>query len=192
MTLNIETVYAIPGFLDTAEAYLLHNLAKSQEQATVVEIGTFYGRATYCLATGAQASGGHVYTIDPYAPYTVGEMTVTPRIAQAVGEMLKKHGLAECVTPIIDSGVNVAQAWDTESTPGAGKPVDVLFIDGSHEYRDVKADFRAWQKHVRGVIAFHDASGNWPGVSRLLAEILAAGKWERVAAADATVVIRRV
>lgn len=182
--MNIDTVYDIPGFLDTHEAYLLNRLAKSQEQAVIVEIGTYYGRATYCLATGAKERGGHVTTIDSYEPHKIGEMIVTAAIPAEVGAMLKTYGLANVVTPIIDRAANVSRTWD--------RPIDVLFIDGSHEYRDVKADFKAWQKHVRGVVAFHDASGNWPGVSRAIAEILDAGKWEQVAAADATVVIRRV
>lgn len=38
------------------------------------------------------------------------------------------------------------------------KPIDFLFIDGSHYYNDVKEDFRMYSQLVRpgGIIAFHD------------------------------------
>src|SRR5205085_9029904 len=40
----------------------------------------------------------------------------------------------------------------------AGRPVDVLFIDGDHRYEGVKADFEAYSPLVRpgGLVAFHD------------------------------------
>lgn len=39
-----------------------------------------------------------------------------------------------------------------------GEMVDFLFIDGSHYYNDVKADFEVYKELVRpgGVVAFHD------------------------------------
>jgi predicted O-methyltransferase YrrM len=40
----------------------------------------------------------------------------------------------------------------------AGRPIDVLFIDGDHRYAGVKADFAAYSPFVRpgGLVAFHD------------------------------------
>lgn len=40
----------------------------------------------------------------------------------------------------------------------AGRPIDVLFIDGDHRYAGVKADFDAYSPLVRpgGLVAFHD------------------------------------
>ncbi len=51
------------------------------------------------------------------------------------------------------------------------EPLDFLFIDGSHEYEDVKADFDNYHGLVRpgGVIGFHDV--NHPPVKRLWDEI---------------------
>lgn len=181
--MNIDTVYDIPGFLDTHEAYLLNHLAKSQQQAVIVEIGTYYGRATYCLATGAKVSGAHVYTIDAYTPHTIGEMIVLPEIAQAVKVMLKEQVLGRHVTMMIGEAKAIGKIWE--------KPIDLLFIDGSHEYKDVKADFNAWKKHVKGVIAFHDYTDHWPGVQKFVNELVASEQWAIVEQADATVVLRK-
>jgi predicted O-methyltransferase YrrM len=172
----------IPGWLDTEESYLLERLAKSAQ--IIVEIGTYHGRSTYVLATGAKQGGGHVTTIDAYKPYEVGEMKVTAAIPKAVKAMLKRLDLADVVTTVIDDGVKVAKTWDT--------PVDLLFIDGSHEYKDVKTDFKAWSKHVDGLIAFHDYTDHWPGVQKFIDELIAAGEWAIAERADATVVLKRV
>jgi len=37
-----------------------------------------------------------------------------------------------------------------------GKPIDILFIDASHWYRDVKKDFEIYSPLCTGIIAFHD------------------------------------
>ena len=44
----------------------------------------------------------------------------------------------------------IAKTWN--------KPIHLLFIDGSHEYEDVLADFRNFYPHVipGGIVAFHD------------------------------------
>lgn len=172
----------IPGWLDTEETYLLERYASQAH--IIVEIGTYYGRSTYVLATGAKQNGGYVTTIDAYKPHEIGEMKVTEDIPKAVNAMLKRLDLSDVVTAVIDDGVNVAKTWSV--------PIDLLFIDGSHEYKDVKSDFKAWSKHVDGLIAFHDYTDNWPGVQKFIDELIAAGEWEIADRADATVVIKRV
>lgn len=179
--MDIKTVYDIPGFLDTEEAYLLYRLA-SQAQS-IVEIGTYYGRTTYILGCGAKVSGGHVTTIDAYEAHTIGEMIVTADIPKGVSRMLKDYGLSKYVTAIIANGGSVAKSWDM--------PIDLLFIDGGHDYKSVKADFNAWKKHVTGAIAFHDYSDHWPGVQKFVDELVTSGAWEIVERADATVVLRK-
>ena len=37
-----------------------------------------------------------------------------------------------------------------------GKPIDILFIDASHWYKDVKKDFEIYSPLCNGIIAFHD------------------------------------
>ncbi len=50
-------------------------------------------------------------------------------------------------------------------------PYDLIFIDGSHQYRDVKADFENY-RHMTTVIGFHDINHPNLGVKRLWNEIL--------------------
>lgn len=62
----------------------------------------------------------------------------------------------------------------------SGEPLDVLFIDGSHHYEDVRHDFLSYRGLVRpgGLIAFHDivpdhgGTPNWAGgVPQLWSEL---------------------
>jgi predicted O-methyltransferase YrrM len=58
----------------------------------------------------------------------------------------------------------------------ADAPIDFLFIDGSHQYEDVKSDFLTFAPLVAvgGIVAFHDAA-HWnpanSGPAKLIAEL---------------------
>jgi len=51
--------------------------------------------------------------------------------------------------------------------------IELLFIDGAHEYEAVRLDYTLFRPLVLegGFIAFHDSP--WPGVDRFLGEVLA-------------------
>ena len=55
------------------------------------------------------------------------------------------------------------------------KPIHLLFIDGSHIYEDVLADFDNFYPHVvpGGVIAMYNVSGGHYGVTKAELECLA-------------------
>jgi predicted O-methyltransferase YrrM len=66
-------------------------------------------------------------------------------------------------TPIRKYSTDAASDFENES-------LDVVFIDMSHEYKDVKLDIETWLPKVKrsGHLAGHDAS--WPGVKRAIEE----------------------
>jgi hypothetical protein len=60
------------------------------------------------------------------------------------------------------------------------KPIHLLFIDASHKYKDVLADYQAWHGFVApgGVIAFHDYGGRFTGVTKTIDEtVIPSGLW---------------
>ena len=69
------------------------------------------------------------------------------------------------VKPIVKTSVSAAKSFH--------EPVELVFIDGAHEYRQVKADFEAWFPKVidGGTMAFHDTTF-WPGPRRVVKESL--------------------
>lgn len=58
-------------------------------------------------------------------------------------------------------------------------PVDLVFVDGGHQYHEAKGDLDVWRQHIRpgGLLAVHDyAKGTenkpWPGVDRAVDEYI--------------------
>lgn len=56
-------------------------------------------------------------------------------------------------------------------------PVDLVFVDGGHQYHEAKGDLDVWRPHIKpgGLLAVHDyAKGTenkpWPGVDRAVDE----------------------
>jgi Methyltransferase domain len=51
--------------------------------------------------------------------------------------------------------------------------VDVVFLDGSHEYEAVRRDILAWMPRIKsgGMLAGHDINDHYPGVGRAVHEL---------------------
>lgn len=145
---------AINGWLTVREARFLFELARAAPAGgTIVEIGSFFGRSTVCLALGSRA--GHrarVVAVDPQIgspehTHLLGCDDPSPWLVAN----LQRAGVADLVQTRKCTSTEAARQFD-----GA---VDALFIDGSHEAADVRADFEHWFPKLRpdGTIAFHDS-----------------------------------
>jgi predicted O-methyltransferase YrrM len=155
----------VEGFLKSPhqEKWFYKSARQAPDRAVIVEIGSFKGRSTVSFGYGCEGTEKHIYAIDLFEgdgkDYGQGEFQ---KIFQS---NVDRCGLTQYVTAIKKHSLEVAKAWD--------KPIDILFIDGSHEYEDVKADFDAFYPFVKknGIIAFHDIKGKWDGVIRFWAEV---------------------
>lgn len=162
-------INTVDGFLKSPhqERWFFRTAKAAPEGAVIVEIGSFKGRSTVSFGFGCRGTQKHIYAIDLFegdgADYGQGDFQ---KIFQS---NVDRCGLSTYVTAIKKHSTLVAASWD--------KPIDVLFIDGSHEYADVKADFEAFYPLVKkdGIIAFHDIKGKWEGVIRYWKEVGEAG-----------------
>jgi predicted O-methyltransferase YrrM len=143
----------VEGWLTDAEAILLWFLsATSGGKGFIVEVGSWKGKSTIWLAYGSKALGREkVVAIDPHAGTT--EHRRLRGGTSTYDEFLQNlalSGVSDWVTPIIGYSQEVAQGW-------VGNP-RLIFIDGSHEYGNVKQDFRLWFELLGngGIIALHD------------------------------------
>lgn len=114
----------------------------SEAPKVIVEIGTYKGHTTACMAlTGAKfgkAERPRIYTIDP------DEWKQRRTVENYCG---LKHRVA------FVCGRAQEVPWD-------GEPIDMLFIDGDHSYEGTRAIFERWSQWVRpgGKIFMHDAN----------------------------------
>jgi predicted O-methyltransferase YrrM len=152
-------VDCIEGWLYESEGKWLFRAAKSlAEEANIVEIGSFKGRSTCCLAAGCRGSQKRVFALDSFDG---GPDLPNVNSFPDFSRNLQSCEVSVYVEPIVGLSKPVAQRWD--------KPIHLLFIDGSHAYEDVVADFEGFFPHVvpGGMVALHDVvNGTWPGVQK--------------------------
>ncbi|MBL7147262.1 MAG: class I SAM-dependent methyltransferase [Nanoarchaeota archaeon] len=168
----------IDGWTTLKERKLLYNLAKNcAGKGVIVEIGSCKGRSTVCLGTGLRK--GKIYSIDPF----VKDYNLEPDSDLYFHKVIKdrtlfgsnleefKKNIREAefddvvVIPIVDLSETVAQ--------GFNEPVELIFIDGGHDYDYVKQDFELWFPKVidGGIMAFHDTN-RWPGPKKVVEEFI--------------------
>jgi len=130
----------------------------------IVDLGVDWGYSTFSFALPRI---GKVYGIDNFSGDDfIGSVNSYPFV-----DMKKdKLHLQDNLTFIKGDFNEVAQTWD--------KKIDILHIDGSHHYEDVKKDFETWSKFLNddGVILLHDTcieslNGNEYGVKKFFDEI---------------------
>lgn len=145
----------VPGWLSDEEGEALYELAREcTGRGAIVEIGSWKGKSTICLGLGSRAGNGvRIFAVDPHADYRHG----------AFKDNIERAGIADLVTPVKGFSQQVADGFD--------EPIELLFVDGSHEEDDVREDFDKWVPKVveGGVVAFHDTTWH-PGVRKVVAE----------------------
>ena len=157
------------------EAAYLYRLVRELQPRTAVEIGRFRGGSAFLIAAALGDGVLHSYDIATRQGRPGEELDRQLRAA------LDRYGLASRVC------LHVADSRTAEPPATA---IDLLFIDGDHRERTVRADRDRWGPLVRvgGHLLFHDAidSGDFvpiyaSGPARVAGEV--SGSFERVAAA---------
>jgi hypothetical protein len=182
---TIDKIFAasIPGMMEKHIASYLYDMASKVKKGVIVEIGSYYGLSTICIAKGSKA--GHnvpVYSVDPqsghgFTPdpeWNINGSLGMPneRYYVDVGvnlwqfrQRLKQFNVDDIVTPLAGYSEQVyKREWSFD--------IGMLFIDGDHRYNYVKMDLENFGKHVisEGTILFHD--DDVPGVRAVIDEMI--------------------
>ncbi len=155
---------SIHGWFDFREIYE-EALNKAADGARFVEVGSWYGRSAAWMAVEIANSGKRVefYCVDTWrgsvdTPWMAEHLAPFGGSAKPMFiENMHRGGVSDYIKPVEMASVDAAQLF-------ADGSLDFVFIDGAHDYANVRADVRAWYPKVKrgGVIAGDDAS--WPGV----------------------------
>jgi predicted O-methyltransferase YrrM len=183
---RLEELQGLPGMLTPGEVEYLYRLGReTPARGAIVEIGSWKGKSTICLALGSMAgAGARVYAIDPHKP--LAEEGYTEDTEADFLKNIKAAGVESHVVPLVMTSEEAARGWD--------KPVALLWIDGDHRYEQVKRDFVLWEPHVMesGVIAMHDTIRK-KGPKRVLWEqIFRSNRFQEIALVDNIAAARKV
>jgi hypothetical protein len=153
----LAAIASVDGWLTPAQARCLWDRARSLPSgASIVEIGSFHGRSTIVLAR-ARPESVELVAIDPHAggdrlPQTTGS---EPEMGQQ--DFVTFH--ANLRRADVETRVRHVRLCSLEALQTFDGPVDLLFIDGAHRYRPVRADIEQWGSRVPsgGTLLLHDS-----------------------------------
>jgi len=150
--------------MDDQEKWLFKQARALPDGANIVEIGSFKGRSTSCLAFGCRGTRKRVFAVDTFDG---NEWDFRDRrFFDEFDRNIRRLGLSKYVQPVVGSSTEIAKSWN--------KSIHLLFVDGSHRYDDVLADYFGFLPHVApgGILAFHDVEPSWPEVLRAWDDII--------------------
>lgn len=159
-----------PGMLPLTELVVLAALCKYLQPKRALEIGTHKGSSALAMAMHTPPEA-EIFTLDlpswdatTMYPVDNGEITGKPF---SIGDLYRGTAYEKKIRQLYGDSAG----FDFEALRNA---IDLVFIDGSHTYENVKIDTQnAWEVLRRGgVIIWDDYHPEWgPGVMRVLHEI---------------------
>jgi predicted O-methyltransferase YrrM len=152
--------------LDPYERFAVGSLATLRQPLRIFEIGTYDGATTLLLARCAPKA--EVFTLDlPQSAADAATVAMEVENAKAgVGSLFAGQEAATRITQLFgDSRSFDFSPWFDS--------IDLVLIDGGHEYEVVSADTATAKKLLnprRGVAVWDDYMPGWPGVVRAVDE----------------------
>jgi predicted O-methyltransferase YrrM len=154
----------IKGFLADAEAAALAAAAaRAASRGPVLEIGSYCGKSTICMALAMPANGHKLFALDHHRgseEHQPGEWFHDPSLYDSTLDVvdtfrefrrnLDRAGVSDSVVPVVAGSEQAAYNWTT--------PLAMVFIDGGHSLDAALCDYRCWQGHLLrgGTLAIHD------------------------------------
>jgi len=200
---QLASILLRPFWLNEQEVpFLAQQTTKAKN--TIVEIGCAYGGSTTVFLLNKR-DGVQVYSIDPFVQDSKGESLHASEqdcrfaVEQALISKSKNESIRNWYL-INGYSHDVVKSWD--------KQIDLLFIDGSHHYEDVKRDFEQWSGFVApdGKILIHDSrkdnfevdpfdqkfSRGWAGPTKLAEELRSSKEFKNIGHCYSITVLERI
>ena len=131
------------------EGNILYNICKELKPKVVLELGTFHGfSSAYFLSAIKDNSCGFLYSVDPH----VEHIEIAHKHLKNISKDYKLiQAFSSYIPPKYTScDYAIELDWD--------KPIDLLFVDGAHDFKSVIADLNKFVPYVSsgGLILCHD------------------------------------
>lgn len=174
----LKIAAGITGWMSEMELAWL--IEQASTRRTVIEIGSWKGRSTKAMALSVL---GTVYAVDhwmegspPSEPRRMVDHDYREVVARGSGTIkaeFHSNLSAEIASgKCVPTGLSSAQSLGKLKEILGGRKVDMVFIDGDHEYADVKQDIELYRPLLEagGLLCGHDYP--WPGVWKAVAEVV--------------------
>lgn len=138
---------AIDGFMSDEEMTWLNERARTVD--SIVEVGCWKGRSTFALLTGCVR--GRVYAVDHWLG-SPSERDTNHREA-VEGDVFEIF-----VNNVgLFANLEIVRAESSEAaTRFADRSIDMIFLDGDHEFEAVARDIAVWLPKCRTLFCGHD------------------------------------
>lgn len=169
----------IEGWLlleEAAELFLLTDRIQSK-QPIVCEIGVWKGKSSYIFATAIKDKGGILYSIDPFNgdgdlaskdSYQEQIRLMPVSLLQNFQDTMRKYDLLGNIKILPYLSSKARESFEKNR-------IDLLFVDGNHDYELVKQDYLLWFDMVisGGVLVLHDVGAvHVDGPKRVMKEFV--------------------
>jgi len=154
----VSHITGIPGWESGDEQDYLYTLAQElPANAVILEIGGEFGMSASIFSKGAPSA--RVYSVD---------IRYDGELAQQHAANLREAGVGDNVTRIAGDSqlkTTVAKFKKLEK-----ERIDLLFVDGAHDYQGALNDFNLWAPLVKstGYLVLHDTAGTTNRMPHLL------------------------
>lgn len=145
-----------------------YQLVADMKPRVIVELGVMYGHSFFSFAQSVKDHniGSVLYGIDTFE----GDRftgTYTQEVRDVVDNVIEE------VFPELD--IRIIQGTFQEVAGKVKHKIDLLHIDGSHDYESVRKDWDTYSPKLRkdAVVLFHDTQVTDFGVNRLFTELKA-------------------
>jgi hypothetical protein len=169
----IDAAVATEGWMDLPDLTFLAEQAK--KHTGIIEVGSWMGRSTRALADNTI---GIVHCVDTWKGSGLEhDPWLRGKPEGWLFEQFKKN-TASCANlrlfqmPSLEGAAHIKNLQATSDKVSAA--FDMIFIDASHDYENVKADILAWKPLLKhgGMFCGHDYQDCWPDVIKAVHELL--------------------
>lgn len=151
-----EIAKGIKGLISRKESHYLYRVCDKLGPGKYVDLGTFCGRSAVLLAGGLRDRGceGSVVTVDLFNQTAISRNCRYKSDSSTLDYALRifeDKDVSEYIYPLQMKTIEAADVM-------RHCMFRFIFIDATHKYRAVKADFEAWVPllDLDGLVAFHD------------------------------------
>jgi hypothetical protein len=188
-----EKVNFIEGWLQEDEIELLATIcytkAHTKENPIVVEIGSYCGKATAVMALASKEINNKtkLFAIDDFSGRLGAEDIRIDSYVPSIDKFQNTLQQTETINEVI-------VIKDTPCLVDFKHEIDLLLVDGLHDYANVARDFYNYEMHLKpdSILLFHDYDIGFPGVTHFVNELIFNGNYQILGKRSSLIALKKI